>query len=246
MVIVRILANFLIIVQLLSMTISLVTFGSVFLFFPSSIRWNIDPLWNMAFPFAVAAFCQVPIGLIVYDDAHKRNWDSEIKRDMWASLGKSEYSIYNHSLPVSPLLSSMYVFIIMNRDGAGNWWQEKENKSALFRFVSSRAAMDFFLKTTRVAAVLFLVGGLLFALSFGVRAEWFFLVSLKVLGSTIIFLPPCTLLFYYLTFAHFLSREWPDHGFEMFYEEVPVGKWPKHDWLDYERYYRKVMRDELT
>jgi len=233
-------------IEVIGLTIATTTFGSLFLCFEQSLRWHIRPALNFALPIAVAITCQLFIGVVLLNDVKKRVWSDEIKCDLWASLGRSQYVPYNCSLYTSPLLSFAYFAMIMMGDPNVHWWREKRRASLLCRTVSHAAVMNVLSKITASAPFAFIGGLLLFALGGVLNSDRLFLLGFQVFGGTIIVLPPIAGIFHFVVLTHFLSRTWVDHSYELFYDEYPVGRWPKHDWLNVRRYYSSIMRNEAN
>jgi hypothetical protein len=242
--IIKLVINSLMIIEVISLTILTATFGSLFLFFEQSLRWHVSPALNFGLPIAVALICQLIIGLIILNDVKKRVWSDEIKCDIWASLGRSDYIPYNCSLYAFPLLSFAYFIINMKNDPNTNWWRERQQTSALFRLITHKAVMGFLSRFTVGAPFVFIAGMLLFAIGGALDSVRLSLLGFQVLGGMIILLPPVFAIFQFVVLTHFLSRKWVDHSYELFYGRYPVGHWPKHDWLDARRYYQNIMSSE--
>lgn len=242
--IIKLVIKSLMIIEVISLTILSTTFGSLFLFFEQSLRWHLSPALNFGLPIAVALLCQLIIGFIILNDTKKRVWSDEIKCDIWASLGRSDYVPYNCALYTFPLLSFAYFIIIMKNDANNNWWRERQQTSALFRLITHKALMGFLSKFTAGAPFAFIAGIFFFAMGGAFDSVRLSLLGFQVLGGMVILLPPIFALFQFVVLTHFLSREWTDHSYELFYSRYPVCHWPKHDWLDARRYYRNIMKSE--
>lgn len=238
--------NSLMLIEVISVTILATTFGSLFLFFEHALSWHISPALNFALPISVAVMCQLTIGLIILSDVKKRLWSDEIKCDIWGSLGRSEYVPYNCALYTFPLLSFAYFIINMKNDPTINWWRERQQTSALFRLITHKAMMGFFSYFLAGAPFAFIGGTLLFAMGGALDSVRLTLLGFQVLGGMFIILPPFFAIFQFVVLTHFLSKKWTDHSYELFYGRYPVYHWPKHDWLDAQRYYRDVMKRESS
>ena len=242
--IVKLLINGLMLIEVLSLTMLAATFGSLFLFFERSLKWHLSPALNFGLPIATAVLCQLLIAYIIFNDVKKRVWSDEIKCDIWSSLGRSDYAPYNCALFTFPLLSFAYFILIMKNDPNSNWWRERQQTSALFRLIAHRSIMGFFSKCTAAAPFAFIGGILLFAMGGVLNSVRLSLLGLQVLGGMIIFTPPMFAVFQFMVLTHFLSREWVDHSYELYYGRYPACHWPKHDWLNARHYYRSIMRSE--
>lgn len=219
-------------------------FGSLFLCFERSLRWHVSPLPYIAIAIATAMLCRVLIAIVIYRDVRSRVWSNEIKCDIWSSLGRTQYVPYNYALLAFPPLSLAYVILVMKNDPNRNWWRERHRNSALFRLVTHPAAMAGFSRFFAASPFLILGGVLLVAAGGMVDSVRASLAGFQVLGGMVIVLPTAGAVYQFIVLTHFLSREWADHGYELYYGEFPVCHWPKHDWIDARRYYREVMRIE--
>lgn len=235
---------FFLVTQIASVGCAVITFGSLFFFFLQSLEWKVNFAWQIIFPLALAVCCQIIIGLIIFNDAQKRLWDNEIKRDLWSSLGRTEYFPYQWALFTVPTLSAAYFFMIMNFDMRKNWWKEQQKNSGFFRFITQPVLLNLFSKAGRIFIVALLAAASLFALEGMADSVSPSLLSFKIFGASIVVFPAIVQLFHFLTLSHFLSKEWTDYSFELYYKNYPIGRWPKHEWLDAVGYYNKVMKNE--